>query len=110
MTKDQNARNPGINTNAASAAPQWAEERVRLQLLIGDFVQSLAAHNEAVGATAAEVAKKLAAGGSADQTFIIAESMMRVLNMAKTLNGHAEALVTCTEKLLGTFPTTGYSH
>ena len=107
MTKDQNAGNPGINTDAA---PQWAEERVRLQLLIGEFLNALVIHNQTIGATAAEIRRQLDKRTATDETLAIAEAMMKVLDVARTLHGHAEALVTCTEKLLGTFPTTGYTH
>lgn len=110
MTNDQNAGNSGINQDDSATAPQWAEERVRLQLRIGEFLNALLVHNQTIGATATEITGQLGKETSADQSLAIAEAMMRVVDVARTLNEHAEALVTCTEKLLGTFPTTGYSH
>jgi hypothetical protein len=111
MTNDnQNAGKSGINTDASSTAPQWAEERVRLQLLIGEFLNALKIHNEAVCAAATEIGNHLAGETPASQNLAIAESMMKVLNASRTLHDWSEALITCTEKLLGTFPTTGYTH
>ena len=111
MTNDnRNAGNPGIDTDTASSAPEWAEERVRLQLLIGEFLNALVIHNQTIGAAAAEIRRQLDKRTATDETLAIAEAMMKVLDVARTLHGHAEALVTCTEKLLGTFPTTGYTH